>query len=139
MFSFGYPLDLYFGLTVGFFATVAIASALDKFGNAMFARGIARPFVVGRYRLHHRSFLYKALPVAYLAVAGMVLAGLVKIEWTVVWTGMMGTILVAVDCMLLDLTIDYVRQGRGWGFLRHELVYVLVPMYAFSAFLRFVI
>ena len=44
-----------------------------------------------------------------------------------------------VDCLMLDMTFDYVRQGRGWGVLRHELVYLVVPMYAFVAFLRFAI
>jgi hypothetical protein len=138
--TFGdYPFNLYFGLTVGFFATVAIASAIDKFGDAMFRKGIARPFFVGKYRLHHRSFLFKVVPVAYLAIAALILAGFVKIEWDFFWTGIMGTILVAVDCLLLDLTIDYFRHEKGWGILRHEILYIAVPMYAFSAFLRFVI
>lgn len=134
-----YPYNLYFGLTVGFFATVAIASALNKFGDAMFRRGVARPFFLGRYRLHHRSFLFKAVPVAYVAIAAMILDGLVKIQWGLFWTGLAGTVLVAADCLLLDMTIDYVRQGRGWGFIRHELVYIAVPLYAFSEFLRVVV
>ena len=137
--SLGYPLDLYVGITVGFFATVAIASALNLLGDAMFRRGVARPFFVGRYRLHHRNFLFKAVPVAYLAIAAMVLTGVVKIEWGLFWTGLAGTVLVAADCLLVDLTFDYVRKGRGWGLLSHELVYFAVPVYAFSAFLRFVI
>lgn len=134
----GYPLDLYFGVTVGFFATVATASALDKFGDAMFEKGVARPFFLGRHRLHHRSFLFRGVPVAYLAIAAMVLTGLVKIRWGLFWTGLAGTVLVAVDCLVLDMTIDYIRKGRGTGFLRHEFVYLAVPMYAFTAFLRVV-
>src|SRR5579863_2782892 len=122
--NLGYPVDLYVGLTVGFFATVAVASALNQFGDAMFRRGVARPFFVGRYRLHHRSFLFRAVPVAYLAIAAMVVTGVVKIEWGLFWTGLAGTVLVAADCLLIDLTIDYSRKGRGWGFLRHELVYL---------------
>jgi hypothetical protein len=134
--SIGYPVDLYVGMTVGFFATVAIASALNKFGDAMFSKGVARPFFVGRYRVHHRSFLFGAVPVAYLAIAAMVLTGLVKIEWGLFWTGLAGTILVVADCLLVDLTFDYFHKGSGWGFLRHEIVYVAVPVYAFMAFLR---
>jgi hypothetical protein len=133
------PLNLYFGMAVGFFATVAIASALNQFGDAMFKRGVARPFFVGRHRLHHRWFLFIALPVAYSSLSALVVAGYVEIVWSLLWTGLAGTILVAVDCLLVDMTIDYVRKGRGWGFLRHELVYLAVPVYAFSAFLRFVI
>lgn len=132
-------LNVYFGLTVGFFATVAIASALNQFGDAMYKRGVARPFFVGRYRLHHRSFLFKALPVGYLIVAAMVMTGYVEIVWSLLWTGLAGTILVAIDCLMVDLTIDYARKGRGLGFLRHEIVYFAIPVYAFSAFLRFVV
>ncbi|MDG6902553.1 MAG: hypothetical protein JRM80_11435 [Nitrososphaerota archaeon] len=134
----GYPFDLYLGLTVGFFTTLAISSILDKFGDAMFERGVARPFFLGKRRLHHRSAL-KAVPVAYLAMASMILVGMVKIQWGLFWTGLAGTSLVLVDCLMLDMTFDYVRQGRGWGVLRHELVYLVVPMYAFVAFLRFAI
>jgi hypothetical protein len=133
---FAYPFSLYFGLTVGFFATVTIASALDKFGDAMFRRGVARPFFLGKHRLHHRTFLFGVVPVAYIAVALMVLEGVVKIRWSLFATGLAGTALVAIDCLALDLVIDYLRGGRGWGFLRHELVYLAVPMYAFAAFLR---
>ncbi|HKT21478.1 MAG TPA: hypothetical protein VJR06_02475, partial [Nitrososphaerales archaeon] len=78
-------------------------------------------------------------PVAYVAIAGLVLTGLVKIQWGLLWTGLAGTVLVAADCLVLDLTIDYFRKGNGWGFLRHELVYIAVPMYAFAEFLRFTI
>jgi hypothetical protein len=137
--DFGYPYDLYFGITVGFFATIAVAKALDRFGDTMFRKGVARPFFLGRHRLHHRSFLFRVVPVAYLAIAGMVLAGLVKIEWGLLWTGLAGTALVALDCLVFDLTLDYVRQGRGWGLLRHEIVYFAVPLYAFAAFLRFAV
>lgn len=137
--NFGsYPFDLYFGLTLGFVATLAVASALNRFGDAMFRRGVARPFFLGGHRLHHRSFLFKAVPIAYLVVAAMVLAGVVKVEWDLLWTGLAGTSLVIVDCLLLDLTIDYFREGRGRGLLRHELVYFVIPMYAFAAFLRLV-
>ena len=118
---------------------MAIASGLDKFGDTMFARGVARPFFLGKYRLHHRSFLFKAVPAAYVAIAAMVLVGMVKIQWVFFWTGLAGTTLVAIDCVALDLTMDYVRKGKGWGFLSHELVYLAVPMYAFAEFLRVVI
>jgi hypothetical protein len=118
---------------------LAISSALDRFGNAMFNRGVARPFFVGRYRLHHRSFLFIAVPLAYIFIAALVLSGYVEIVWSLLWTGLAGTMMVALDCLLFDLTVDYARKGRGWGFLRHELVYFMVPMYAFTAFLRFVV
>ena len=137
--TIGYPMDLYIGVSIGFMVTVAIATALDKFGDAMFARGVARPFFVGKHRLHHRSFLFKAVPVAYVAIAGMVLAGLLKIQWGLLWTGLAGTVLVAVDCLVLDMTVDYFRKGRGLGLLKHEVIYIAVPMYALATFLRLAI
>jgi hypothetical protein len=139
MVSPGMPINLYFGVTVGFFATLAIASALNQFGDAMFRRGVARPFFVGGHRLHHRTFLFAFVPAAYVAISALVLAGFVHIVWSLLWTGLAGTVLVTVDCLMVDLTIDYFRKGRGWGFLRHEIVYCIVPMYAFTAFLRFVV
>lgn len=136
---FGYPLDLYIGITVGFFATLVAASALDKFGDAMFARGVAQPFFVGRYRLHHRLILYRAVPAGYLAIAAMVVTGLVKIRWELIWTGLEGTAILAAACLFLDLTVDYLSRDRGGGPLRHELLYLAVPLFAFSAFLRFAV
>lgn len=128
--------QLYFGITVGFFAVVAVASALNQFGDTMFKKGVARPFFLGKYRLHHKGFLFLALPLAYVFLAALVLAGYVEIVWSLLWTGLAGTILVAVDCLMLDMTMDYAWKGKGWGFLRHEFVYFVVPLYAFSAFLR---
>ena len=136
---FGYPLDLYFGITVGFFATVVAASAIDKFGDAMFARGVAQPFFVGKYRLHHRSILYRAVPAGYLAIAAMVVTGLVKIRWGLIWTGLEGTAVVVAACLFLDMAVDYLSRNKGVGPLRHELVYLAVPLFAFSAFLRFTV
>jgi len=135
------PLDLniYFGLAVGFIAVLVIASALNRFGDAMFKRGVARPFFVGRHRLHHRSFLFVFLPTAYLALSALVLAGYITIVWSLLWTGLAGTLVVAVTCLTFDLLIDYSHEGRGWWLLHHELVYLMVPAYAFSDFLRLVI
>ena len=130
---------LLFGVTVGFFAVIAVASALDRFGTAMFHRGVAMPFFLGRHRLHHRRFLFVGLPLAYIGVAFLVLLGFVQIVWSLLWTGLAGTVLVSVDCLMVDLTIDYAWRGKGWGFLKHEFVYFAVPAYAFAAFLRFAI
>ena len=130
---------LLFGVTVGFFTVILVASALDRFGTAMFRRGVARPFFLGRHRLHHRSVLFVGLPIAYVAVSALVLLGYVEIVWSLLWTGLAGTVLVAIDCLMVDLTIDYAWKGRGWGFMKHEIVYFAVPAYAFAAFLRFAI
>lgn len=129
-------LNFYFGVAVGFFATLAIASALDQFGDAMFRRGVARPFFLGRYRLHHRQFLFFVLPVAYAALSILVLAGYVSVVWSLLWPGLGGTVAVATSCLLLDLIVDYARKGGGRGYIHHELIYLAVPVFAFSNFLR---
>lgn len=132
-------MNMYFGIPVGFFATLALASALNQLGDAMFRRGVARPFFLGRYRLHHRSFLFVVLPAAYAALSALVVTGYVEIVWSLFWTGMAGTFVVAGSCLMLDLFVDYARKEGGWGYLHHELIYFAVPAFAFSNFLRLAI
>lgn len=128
--------NLYVGLMLGFVVIMVVAAALDRFGDAMFRRGVARPFFVLGRRLHHRSFLYRAVPLAYIAVSALILFGYVHIVWSLFWTGIAGTILVAVDCVIMDMVMDYALKGRGMWLFRHELLYAAVPLYAFSMFLR---
>lgn len=129
-------LSLYFGMAVGFLATLAIASVLDQFGDAMFRKGVARPFFFGRYRLHHRRFLFVVLPVGYASLAVLILAGYVTVDWGLLWPGLAGTFAVATSCLALDLVVDNARKGGGWGYIHHELIYLAVPAFAFSNFLR---
>jgi len=127
------------GIAVGFVATLAIAAVLNRFGDAMFRRGVARPFFVGRYRLHHRRFLFVFLPLGYILLSLLILAGYIEIVWTDFWTGMLSTMLIAVSCLLLDLGIDYAKNRGGWNFFHHELIYLAVPAFAFTDFLHLVI
>jgi hypothetical protein len=124
---------------VGFFATIAIASALNQFGDEMFRRGFARPFFVGRYRVHHRHFLYIALPMGYAVLSTLILAGYIKVVSSLLWTGLAGTLIVGVGCLMLDLALDYGSHSRGWGFIHHELIYLAVPAFAFTDFLKLAI
>ncbi len=131
--------NLHFGLLVGFVATLAIASALNEFGDEMFKRGVARPFFFGKHRLHHRSFLFIFLPLGYVALSFLILLGYIQIVWNDFWTGMVSTIAIATACLLLDLAVDRAKDSGGWGFIHHELIYLAVPAFAFSNFLRFTI
>ncbi len=132
------PLEanLQFGIMIGFIATLAIATVLNRFGDAMFRRGVARPFFLGRYRLHHRRFLFVFLPVSYVAISLLVLTGFVLIVWSDLWTGLAATFAIAGACLILDLAVDYARESGGWGYLHHELIYLAVPAFAFTNFLR---
>jgi hypothetical protein len=134
--SFPLAGNMYFGIIVGFFATFAIASVLDQFGDEMFKRGVARPFFLGRYRLHHRHFLYIVLPLGYSILSTLILAGYVEVVSNLLWAGLADTIVVAGTCLLLDLALDYGSHSRGWGFIHHELIYLAVPMFVFTDFLR---
>jgi len=128
--------NLNFGLIIGFVATLAIASVLNEFGDVMFRRGVARPFFVGKYRLHHRRFLYVYLPLGYALLSALIMAGYVQIVWRDFWTGMATTFVIAAGCLLLDLGVDYAQDSWGWGFIHHELIYLAVPAFAFTEFLH---
>jgi hypothetical protein len=129
-------LNLSTGIAVGFLATILIASLVNKFGNLMFRKGVAKPFYIGRYRLHHRTFLLVFLPLAYVSVTSLVLAGYVQVEWSLLLTGLQGTFILGVACLAIDLTLDYLRGGTARGLLKHEFVYLAIPAFAFSDFLR---
>ncbi len=129
-------LNLSTGIAVGFLATIIMASLMNKFGNLMFRKGVAKPFYIGRYRLHHRTFLLVFLPMAYISVAFLILAGYVQVEWNLLLTGLQDTFMLGVACLAFDLSLDYLRGGIGRGFLRHEFVYLAIPAFAFSDFLR---
>jgi len=131
--------NLQFGMLVGFVATLGIAAVLNRFGDFMFRKGVARPFFVGRYRLHHRRFLFVFLPIGYGILSSLILAGYIQIIWSDFWTGIVSTLLIAASCLLLDLGLDYAHESGGWGFLHHELIYLAVPAFAFTDFLRLVV
>ena len=133
-------LNLYDGIILGFISLVIIASVLDRFGDAMFRRGVAKPFYFLGRRFHHRSLLYVILPCFYALVSVLVLMGYVQIVWGLLWTGIGTTILLAAACTLVDLCLDYASRTRiRQGFLHHELIYIVIPAFAFSDFLRLVV
>ena len=112
--------NLQFGMAAGFAVLLVAASVLNRFGDAMFRRGVARPFFVGRYRIHHRHFLFVFLPTGYALIA----------------TGLAATLVIGAACLVLDLSFDHARESGGWGLIHHELVYLIVPAFAFSNFLK---
>ena len=125
-----------FGLTVGFVLTIAIALVLNEFGDIMFKKGVARPFFFGKYRLHHRRFLFVFLPIGYALLSSLIVLGFVQIVWSDFWTGIMTTFVIAAACLLLDLTVDYLQDSWGWGLIHHELIYLVVLAFPFTDFLR---
>ena len=128
--------NVYFGAMVGFAATLVVASLLNQFGNTMFRMRVAMPFFFGRRRVHHRQVLFYFLPAAYSALAALFIAGYVKIVWSLFSPGLMCTLVIAASCLVFDLCLDYSRGGARLGFLHHERIYLTVPAFAFSSFLR---
>lgn len=128
--------NAYFGALIGFVATLAIASVLNQFGNTMFRKGVAMPFFLGRHRVHHRAVLFYFLPAAYATLAALFLEGYVRIVWSLFSTGLLCTLVIGASCLTFDLCVDYARGGERLGFLHHELIYLTVPAFAFSSFLR---
>ena len=131
--------NVYLGAVVGFVAVLATALVLNELGNSMFRRGVAMPFFLGRRRLHHRQVLYYGLPAAYATIATLFFAGYITVVWSLFWTGLVTTALIAASCLLFDLTLDYIKGKGRWGYLHHELVYLVVPAYVFTDFLRVVV
>jgi hypothetical protein len=128
------------GIAIGFFTVIVIASILDKFGDAMFKRGVAKPFYILGHRLHHRHFLMIILPLLYSGLGASIILGYVKIVGRLLWTGLGTTMIVSMACLATDLLLDYRSSGgRKLGLVRHELIYLLIPAYAFAEFLRLVI
>lgn len=133
------PANIYFGVAVGFGAVLLAASALNKFGDALFSRGIVKPFFVGRHRVHHQRFLFVIFPGAYSLLSFLFILGFLRIVWSVFWAGLAATMVIGTGCLALDISLDYARGGEGWGFLRHELVYLAIPLFVFANLLRLVV
>jgi hypothetical protein len=127
------------GILAGFAGTLVLSMVLDRFGDVMFKKGVARPFFFGRYRLHHRRFLFVFLPAGYAILSTLILAGYIQIVWSDLWTGIASTLVIGVACLVLDLAVDYAKDSGGWGFVHHELIYLAVPAFAFTDFLRLVV
>ena len=133
-------LNLEDGIAIGFCTTMLIASMVDKFGDVMFRRGVAKPFYVMGHRLHHRHFLMLILPLIYSGIAALIVAGYVQIVGSLLWNGLGCTLIIAAACLAADLALDYASAtGRRLGVVRHELIYLLIPAYAFADFLRLTI
>ena len=131
-----FAMNAYIGAMLGFVATLVAASVLNQLGNTMFRKGVAMPFFLGRRRVHHRAVLFRFLPAAYATLAALFLAGYIKIVWSLFSTGLLCTLVIAASCLVFDLCLDYSRGGGRLGFLHHELIYLTVPAFAFSSFLR---
>jgi hypothetical protein len=121
------------GLVTGFFIVVSATLVLDKVGDYLYHRGIAKPFYVFGRRLHHRKVVVALVPACYAAVATMVYLHYMRVLWSAFWPGVEITLCLAGACLLVDFTLDALStKEKRRALLHHEWVYFVVPAYVFT-------
>jgi len=120
-------------LVAGFCVVISSTLLLDKAGDYMFHRGIAKPFYLLGHRVHHRKFLLAIVPSAYLAVGTLIYLHYMRVLWSSFWPSVEISLLLAGACLALDFTLDALsRVDKRRALLHHEWVYVVVPAYVFT-------
>jgi hypothetical protein len=131
--------DLQLRLLAGFIIIVSSTVVLNKVGDFLYHKGIAKPFYLFGHRLHHRNFLLALVPATYLAVATLIYMHYARVLWYSFWPSVEITLLLAGICLMVDFTLDAVSNAeRTRALLHHEWVYVVVPAYAFTHLIVFV-
>ena len=123
----------------GFLVVLSSTVIIDKLGDFLYRRGIAKPFYLLGHRLHHRGFLLAAVPASYVAVATMVYLHYFRVLWSSFWPSAEFTLLLAGTCLSIDFALDALSSTqKRRALLHHEWVYVVVPAYAFTHFVALV-
>jgi hypothetical protein len=132
-------LQLELRLVVGFAVILSLAAVINKAGDMLYHKGIAKPFYLFGYRLHHKNFLLAIVPSTYVVVATLVLFHYMRILWSSFWPSVEFTLFIAGACLAVDLTLDALSSmEKRRALLHHEWLYVLVPAYAFTHLLALV-
>jgi len=131
--------ELQLRLVAGFVVVISTTALLNKAGDLLYHKGIAKPFYLLGHRLHHRNFLLALVPAVYVAVAAMVYLHYMRILWYSFWPSVEITLFLAGACLTIDLTLDALSSAdKRRALLHHEWVYLLVPAYAFTHLLALV-
>ncbi|HUK75088.1 MAG TPA: hypothetical protein VLU99_04785 [Nitrososphaerales archaeon] len=131
--------ELQLRLVAGFVVVISTTALLNKAGDLLYHKGIAKPFYLFGHRLHHRNFLLALVPAVYVAVAAMVYLHYMRILWYSFWPSVEITLFLAGVCLTIDLTLDALSSAdKRRALLHHEWVYLLVPAYAFTHLLALV-
>ena len=118
---------------------VSSTAFLNKVGDLLYHKGIAKPFYLLGHRLHHRNFLLALVPAVYVVVATMLYLHYMRILWYSFWPSVEITLFLVGICLTIDLTLDALSSvEKRRALLHHEWVYVVVPAYAFTHLLAFV-
>lgn len=128
-----------FRLIFGFLVILFSATLINKAGDVMYRKGIAKPFYVMGHRLHHRSVLKTVVPAAYAAVAVLIYLHYMRIVWYSFWVSTGVAVLLTGLCLSLDMTMDaLIARGKRTGLVHHEWLYLIVPAYVFTHMIVFV-
>jgi len=133
------PQELQLRLVAGFIVVVCSTAFLNKVGDLLYHKGIAKPFYLLGHRLHHRNFLLALVPAVYVMVAAMLYLHYMRILWYSFWPSVEITLFLVGICLTIDLTLDALSSvEKRRALLHHEWVYVVVPAYAFTHLLALV-
>jgi hypothetical protein len=131
--------ELQLRLVAGFIFVVSSTLVLNKLGDLLYHKGIAKPFYLFGHRLHHRNFLLALVPATYAAVATLIYTHYARVLWYTFWPSVEITLFLAGICLTIDFTLDAISSvEKKRGFLHHEWVYVVVPAYVFTHLIAFV-
>lgn len=117
-------------LVAGFIVLLLSEAILNKVGNIFYRKGIAKPFYLMGYRLHHRSVLRTLIPAAYVMVATFIYLHYVRILWYAFWPSVEITVLLSGICVAFDMALDALSsKEKRTTLLQHEWLYLVVPAY----------
>lgn len=121
------------GLLAGFAVVMSVIVILNKAGDVLYRKGIAKPFYVLGHRLHHKRILTSIVPASYGAVALLVYLHYMRILWYSFWTGTEVAVLLSGVCLTIDMAFDALSsREKRMALLHHEWIYLLVPAYVFT-------
>jgi len=110
-------------LIAGFMVVVASTVLLNKAGDLLYKKGIAKPFYLLGYRLHHRHFLFALVPTTYVAVASLLYLHYLRVLWSSFWPSVEVTLFLAGMCLTIDLALDALSSvEKRRALLHHEWV-----------------
>jgi hypothetical protein len=124
--SEAFHIDLF----VGFLVTILTAFASDRLGTYMYRKGYAKPFFVLGHRLHH-SRIAALIPICYLIFAYFMITGNIQLIRDLLWYRIALIPLFIGLCFAVDFFGDK-EKVISTGVLRHEWIYVVIPVYIFA-------
>jgi hypothetical protein len=131
--------ELALRLVAGFFVVLSSTAILNKVGDYLYHKGIAKPFYMLGYRLHHRNFLLALVPASYATIGTLIYLHYFRVLWYAFWPSVEITMFLAGMCLTFDLTWDALsNREKRMALLHHEWVYFVVPAYALTHLLAFV-